>query len=306
MDHVTSSQSIRVRVERCPACDGKTFTERLHFSTMTIMTCAGCGLACQNPQPSDDELARIYGPDYFIGSGADRWLATQFNVVKRGTARMQLSCIASYLSGLGHVPNRGRLIEIGCGHGNFLIEAKSRGYTVQGIEFSKDAAEHANEMLGSDSVLVGTTLSIDLPSEAYDVCVLADVIEHVRDPHATISYVSRILKPGGLVFISTPSTASWSARLMGSFWMQFKLEHLFYFDPHSLERLLARAGFRNIQIYSGWKSLTADYIAGHFEKYPVPGISWAVCTVNRLLPRSVSKRLIPVTASGIYMLGLRG
>jgi 2-polyprenyl-3-methyl-5-hydroxy-6-metoxy-1,4-benzoquinol methylase len=306
MDHVTSSRSDRVPVEQCPACDGKAFTDRLRFSTMTIMTCRGCGLAFQNPQPSDDELAGIYGPDYFIGSGTDASLAAQFNIVKRGTARLQLSCIASYLSGLGRVANRGRLIEIGCGHGNFLLEARSHGYVVQGIEFSKDAAAHANELIGSDFVMVGTILSIDLPSEAYDVCVLADVIEHVRDPRDTISYVYRILKPGGVVFISTPSTASWSAWLMGSSWMQFKREHLFYFDPHSLAQLLARAGFRDTKTYSGWKSLTADYIAGHFRKYPVPGISWVVCTANRLLPRAVSERPIPMTASSIYMLGRRG
>jgi len=305
MDHVTSSRSIRVRVERCPVCGSKAFADRLRFPNMTIMTCQGCGLAFQNPQPSDDELTEIYSPNYFIGSGADRRLTVQFDVVKRGTARMQLSRIASYLSRLGRASRGGKLIEIGCGHGNFLIEAKSQGYDVQGLEFSKDAAKQANKKLGSDSVMVGTTLSIDLPSESYDVCILADVIEHVRDPYATISYVSRILKPGGLVFIATPSTASWSARLLGSSWMEFKPEHLFYFDPNSLTRLLARAGFRDIKISSGRKSLTADYIAGHFEKFPVPGISWVVCTANRLLPRSISELPISVTASGIDVLGLK-
>ena len=306
MDRVGSSGSIRVRVEQCPACGGGAFVHRRHFSTMTVVSCQGCGLAFQNPQPADDELRKIYGPDYFIGSGADRGRAAQFSVVKRGTARMQLRCIASYLRERGRVADRGRLVEIGCGRGNFLIEARSRGYAVQGVELSEDAAAHANEMLGAGSVMVGTTSSINLPSESYDVCVLADVIEHVRDPHATIAYVHRILKPGGLVFISTPSTASWSARLMGSSWMQFKLEHLFYFDPRSLTRLLARAGFRDTKTRNGWKSLTADYIAGQFEKYPVPGISAAVRAANRLLPRGVRERPIPVMAGGIYVLGLKG
>jgi SAM-dependent methyltransferase len=302
--HVVT-KSPRVRIGKCPVCGGTAFADRVRFPSMTIINCQGCGLALQNPQPSDDELTEIYGPDYFIGVGANR--ATQFDTVKRGTARMQLGRIASYLSRFGRVAGRGnRLIEIGCGHGNFLIEAKNQGYAVQGLEFSKDAARHANEKLSSDAVIVGTTHSVDLPSETYDVCVLADVIEHVRDPHATISYVWRILKPGGLVFIATPSTASWSARLLGSSWMEFKPEHLFYFDPNSLSQLLTRAGFDEIKIYSGRKSLTADYIAGHFEKFPVPGVSWAVCTANRLLPRSISERPISVTASGIDVLGLKG
>lgn len=305
--HIVTKHS-RVPVEQCPVCSGNVFVNRFRFPTMTIMTCQGCGLAFQNPQPGDDELTEIYGPDYFIGVEANERLnSAQFDAVKRGTARMQLSRIASYRSELGGIASKGdRLIEIGCGHGNFLIEAKSKGYSVQGLEFSKDAAKQANEKLGFDSVMVGTTHSINLPSETYDVCVLADVIEHVRDPHAAIAYVSRILKPGGLVFIATPSTASWSARLLGSYWMEYKPEHLFYFDPSSLTQLLTRAGFRDIKKYSGRKSLTADYIAGHFEKFPIPFISWALCTANRLLPRSISERPISVTASGIDVLGLKG
>ncbi len=295
----TVTNRARIRVEQCPVCDGRSFASRFRFPTMTIETCEACGLALQNPQPSDDELNEIYGPDYFIGPGADgRLTAAQFDAVKRGTARMQLGRIASYQERFGR-PGGGRLIEIGCGHGNFLIEAKNKGYDVQGLEYSQDAARHANEKLGSDRVIVGSTLSIELPSNTYDVCVLADVIEHVRDPRATVSYISRILKPGGLVFIATPSTASWSAMLLGKAWMEFKPEHLFYFHPKSLTQLLNRAGFHDLQVYSGRKSLTADYIAGHFEKFPVLGVSWAVRTVNRLLPRSLSERPIAVTASGI-------
>lgn len=293
----------RVEIPQCPVCTGTKFVDPFDFRNVTIFKCADCGLALQNPQLSDDELTEIYGSDYFIG-GDDQKFTEQFSIVKRGTARMQLARISNYL-GLDHGPQGRKLIEIGCGHGNFLLEAQSAGYDVQGLEFSQDAAQRANSKLGGPVVTVGSTQSVDLPSAAFDVCVMADVIEHVRDPYATMQYVHRILKPGGVLFIATPSTESWSAKVLGSAWMEYKLEHLYYFGPKTLGRLLGCVGFQDVAVHTGRKSLTIDYIAGHFEKFPVPVLSSLVCGVNSLLPRAINQRPISLTASGIDVLATK-
>src|SRR5262249_45746732 len=157
-----------------------------------LQACERCGLTLQNPQPSDAELAAIYGSSYFIGSD-DPGSAKQFELVKRGTARLQLDKIADYLNRSGRSASGLVLIEVGCGHGNLLLEARARGYDIHGIEFSTDAASVANRKLGQDVVRVGGFSESDISGVPYDVCILADVIEHLRDPRDFLRSVTRMM-----------------------------------------------------------------------------------------------------------------
>jgi 2-polyprenyl-3-methyl-5-hydroxy-6-metoxy-1,4-benzoquinol methylase len=295
----------RQRVVTCPVCGAQNLHARFTISEMAIESCTACGLVLQNPQPSDSELASIYGNNYFIGSSENDRYASQFEVVKRATARLQLDEIDAYCEQLGFAKRRGRLLEIGCGHGNFLLEARAQGYQVAGLEYSADAAQKANQNLAAELVRVGAVGQTPLPENWYDICVLADVIEHVRDPKDFLQHVWHVLRPDGVVFIATPSTDSWSARMLGRRWMEFKPEHLFYFDRETIRRFLTNAGFSEISVTSGKKVLTLDYIIGHFEKFPVSVISPALRVARALTPRPVLDVPRTITASGINVLATK-
>jgi 2-polyprenyl-3-methyl-5-hydroxy-6-metoxy-1,4-benzoquinol methylase len=289
----------RPRVLICPVCHSETFGARFEIKGIRIEACDRCGLVLQNPQPTDRELAAIYGIDYFIGASGNDQFAQQFELVKRATARLQLDEIAAYLTEHGRSEKKLRLLEVGCGHGNMLYEARARGFLVEGLEYSVDAAQRANDNLGAEVVRVGAVGETALPEKSYDICILADVIEHVRDPENFLRHISRILKDDAVIFIATPSTDSWSARALGRQWMEFKPEHLFYFSRETIQRLLASAGFSDITITTGRKMLTLDYIIGHFEKFPTPVISPSLRIVRALAPDALLGKLWNVTASGI-------
>ena len=95
------------------------------------------------------------------------------------------------------------------------------------------------------------------------------MIEHVRSPLGFLREIHRVLKPGGTLFIATPSIDSWSARFMRQKWMEFKAEHLTYFDRQTIQTALFKSGFREVIVQSGWKILNFDYIKKHFERFPV-------------------------------------
>src|SRR4051812_26620826 len=179
---------------RCPVCHADKFSRRFAIKGVAVEACSGCGLIVQNPQPSDDQLAAIYGSNYFIGSSENDLLGAQFDLVKRATAALQLDVIATYLRARGQDSDHLSLLEVGCGHGNMLLEARNRGYDVHGLEYSADAARVANRKLGSDAVRVGAIDENTFPDESFDICILADVIEHVRDPADFLQHVRRILK----------------------------------------------------------------------------------------------------------------
>jgi SAM-dependent methyltransferase len=306
-NHIESlgSAAALPRVFSCPVCKSGAFHALLKTDTMRIQVCDRCGVGLQNPQPSDSELADIYGPDYFIGASGNGALASQFETVKRETARLQINEVGAYLSQSGQPAKRPRLIEIGCGHGYLLMEARAKGFEVAGLDYSVDATAAANRNLGQNLVRRGTIDSVELESDSYDVCVIADVIEHIRDPASLLKDSFRVLKKGGALFLATPSLDSWSSRVLGRCWMEFKREHLYYFNRDTIKKLVFDAGFRNIKISSGKKVLTPEYIIGHFEKFPVPILSSAIRFACAIAPSPLLKRKFKIAPSGVNVLGMK-
>src|SRR5215469_4483037 len=230
-DIISSASMERPRILECIVCRSR----RLHYlfsvSDYRIVRCDDCGLLLTNPQPSADELARIYTADYFLRSTTDTGRQV-IPELKQRTADLYLDLLDRY-----GASNGCHLLEIGCGEGDFLLRAIKRGFTVTGVEYSEYACAAAGNKLSIErgwDVICGEI--DDIPAEAiYDVCVLSDVIEHVRNPRSLLERVHELLRPGGIILVATPTLNSWSARLLRYKWMEFKVEHLFYFNSSTLQ-----------------------------------------------------------------------
>ena len=295
----------RPHLDRCPLCGAEGLRYQFTHGATPIVCCSGCGLLMRNPQPADAELGAIYTEHYFLGSDGPQAMADETSRLKRLTAAVYLDEIEAKL-GVDAQGRRGlRLLELGSGLGNLLVEAASRGYEVTGVEYAESSVRAANERLGAARVLQGSIGDVSLPAEHFDVAVLADVIEHTRDPLADLRHVWRVLRPGAVLFIAVPSLDSWSARLMRERWMEFKDEHLFYFDSLTMQWLFFKAGFEQVEIEAGRKRLSPDYVIKHFERFPVPLVSPAARFTRTVLPGPLRRRSIAVVASGINVLGRR-
>ncbi len=264
-----------------------------------LYRCGSCDAEFLHPQPSDDELKQIYSAQYFIGS-EDETGRRRAAALKRATAALYLKKIQPFVK--AKTP---RLLEIGCGFGDFLLEASSHGFAVEGLEYSPHAVETANRRLSKRAVQTGSLESHELSAAYYDVAVAFDVIEHVRDPAYALACLHRSLKPEGLLVLATPSLDSWSRRLLGKYWMEYKVEHLTYFGQKSLQRILQLIGFGEIQFHPNYKVLSFDYICGHFERHPVPVISPVLRTIRKLLPNRIAYQPMKLVASGTMVTARR-
>jgi SAM-dependent methyltransferase len=277
----------------CPVCGGGRLHFALEFQDCRVEECSDCGFRLQNPQPDDRALAAIYSASYFLGHESAE-AANRTALMKQATARAYLEDVARYRGTTG-----GRLLEIGCGLGDFLIEAGRHGYHATGVELSPSAVQTARARVPEAVIHCGRLEDVPLPRGSFDVCVLCDVIEHVRDPAVFVREVRALLKPDGVVYVATPSLNSWSARLLGGSWMEYKPEHLSYFNSASAQSLLYKAGFCEVLVRPNRKVLTLDYIAHHFRRFPVPVLTPLVGLLARLTPRRLRERPLSLVASGM-------
>lgn len=280
----------------CPLCASPRVAHRFDTHGYPLYRCADCTVRFFHPQPDDTTLAAIYDATYFIGPRTPE-LEAQVAALKRATAE-------EYLNVLVRQGRRttGRLLELGCGGGDFLQAARARGFDVQGIEISPHAVAIANRRLGADCVIVGTLDTAPVRESAYDIVAFTDVIEHVRQPLDFLRRVQTLLKPGGLAFLVTPSLDSWSARCMGRYWMEYKVEHLYYFNRRSVARALTAAGLIPLVMEANRKILSWDYLYRHFQRFPVPVFTPCIRLARRALPDPWACRPRRLPASGLFAL----
>jgi SAM-dependent methyltransferase len=269
----------------------QTFTK----DSYAVYRCGCCACEFLEPQPDDRTLSEIYNAEYFLGEH-DEASDQRVAALKGATSALYLDRLSPVL------PRNGtRLLEIGCGTGDMLLQAQSRSFAVNGVEYSTAAAATANQRLGAELVQTGTIDNASLPSGYFDVIAACDVIEHTRDPESFLERAHALLRPGGVIFLVTPSLDSWSRRLLGKRWMEYKVEHLFYFGKSSLEQLLMDVGFENPVFAGNRKVLSLDYMFHHFERFPVPALTPFFRLVRRCAPGRLAYRRWVLPASGIFV-----
>ena len=144
--------------------------------------------------------------------------------------------------------SRPKLLDVGCGRGDFLIRAQYCGYDCFGIDFDSATINIANSRGVSASVAEIHDLPLDVQ---YDAIVLSHVVEHVSDPVRLLGDIFKRLKPGGYFYISTPNLDSAGRLTFGKSWRGIDFpRHLQYFNVSNLKLLLNRSGFERVeQVY---------------------------------------------------------
>lgn len=140
-----------------------------------------------------------------------------------------------------------RLLDVGFGAGSFLEAAARSNWQAFGVEVSQSAVENVRE-LGFE-VFCGELEKAAYPDDYFDVVILSEVLEHVPDPMALLEASVRVLRPGGLLWATTPHGRGVSARLLGLEWSNVcPPDHLQLFSVAGTKALLSGAGLRRVEI----------------------------------------------------------
>ena len=195
-----------------------------------LYRCESCGTVAQPSLPHGDALLDLYRhmrDEHYLDEEEGR----------RAAARRLLGEIGKYAP-------RGRLLDVGCGHGLLLDEARRRGYEVEGLELSEHAAAHARGRLRLPvhARTLGQLVADPEPPR-YAAIVLADVIEHLDEPATAIDHCAALLEPDGVLCIVTPDPGSRTARVAGAGWWGYLPAHTYLLPRRTLRELLERRGY---------------------------------------------------------------
>ncbi len=235
----SSNPRARRRAAICECCGRSATGPFSRKRSVSLWRCANCGLVYVSPQPTAEELRRLYTKEngYYTAAKVD------LSSVPPSSNRWLHELLTQAEAPGNH------LLDIGCANGQLIYHMATFGWQVCGIDINRDAVEIARQN-GLDAR--ATTLErSDLPDASFDAVHLGDVIEHVPSPHDQLSRVYRLLRPGGVVVIRTPNNRNGFARLTAGLsrltrfsWPQSEAPyHLFEFSPQSLVGLLLHLGF---------------------------------------------------------------
>jgi 2-polyprenyl-3-methyl-5-hydroxy-6-metoxy-1,4-benzoquinol methylase len=158
-------------------------------------------------------------------------------------------------------PGKNRLLDVGCGNGEFLVAARSAGWQACGLDFDAKAVETARTQ--GLEVYFGSLQAQYFEANSFDVITLSHVIEHVHSPAALIAECARLLKPGGMLWLATPNVGAIFHQWFGEYWFDIAPHHLIIFSVDNLRRLLEAQGFvahfgrRGTHAQSHWKASSA-------------------------------------------------
>jgi SAM-dependent methyltransferase len=213
-----------------------------------IERCGGCGVLFTVNPPSQAELNALYEDGKLTGVPTERiglengpppaWKQREHEVILERLKRLGVS--------------GGALLDVGAFDGMFLKNAKRSGFDATGVEPLREAYLHVRDTLGLNLVH-GDLHSAAFPPGSFAAVTLLDVIEHIADPVEELREVFRLLKPGGVLVMTTPNAAGLMQRVVGTKRKIFGQPwcpiddipwHLWGFTPPTIRLCAERAGFR--------------------------------------------------------------
>jgi SAM-dependent methyltransferase len=253
------------------------------------MKCLGCGLVFLGDFMED--RTELYNENYCVWGKDNELVEARIKRPKVAAFRYQLGMLKRFIE-----PGGKKLLDMGTAKGYLLEVACELGFDPYGIELSAYAAKEAAKKFPG-KVFNGRLEDAGFSEGIFDVVTATDVIEHISD-FSFFSELNKILKPGGLLLITTPDHDSKMRILMGSRWAEYKKEHIFYYNGPSIRFLLAKYGFEVLDIGTKVEISSLGYVSEYLKKYKISPLSGLFRTLLALLPSVFLDFLIKTSFTG--------
>jgi SAM-dependent methyltransferase len=284
-----------MRFENCPACGSVSLRPAGSRLPSDLQRCGACGLVFFVTRPTETALIEHY-QNYPVTGSVPQITVKRYEELLRSFEPFR---------------STGKMLDVGCGEGFFLASAQKAGWEVYGTEF----ADIYLPICISKGIRMqqGRLNPANYSPGSFDVILWIEVIEHIDYPVQELENIRQLLRPGGVLYLTTPNFNAVSRRLLGGRWTVIDYPgHLTYYTPSSLKRLLEKSGFESVSVRTDGISIgrLKDALGkkkGTNEDFHAVDKDWQATLernrINRTIKR-LANSILAVTGSGDSLKGL--
>ena len=254
------------KITGCPVCGKIDFFDYLevqdHFLSkehFLIQQCISCDFRFLNPRPAKTEIGRYYQSDEYISHGVEKsdLMSRVYKLARFFSIHNKYKIVKKYIQS-------GKILDIGCGTGEFLAYCRKRGFEVSGIEPNEKARIYAQS---EHNISVADQLKVlGAKPSSFKSITMWHVLEHVHELDETLEMIIKLLTQDGVLIVAVPNSNSWDASTYKSYWAAYDVpRHLYHFTEATFQGLAARKGFEVLGIIP--QKLDAYYVSMLSEKY---------------------------------------
>lgn len=258
--------------KNCPWCDSEKTQMHLWVKDLfltneafEIHECLKCGLLFTEPRPKPEEIGKYYQSEEYYSHQENKsgFIPRIYETVKGFNLKKKYKMATKGLS-------KGKMLEIGCGAGDFLKTMEDHGWTCTGIEPSEHAKEIARKKVKAE--LLNPQDINQLKSERYDLITMWHVLEHVDNLKEEVQQLQRLLKKGGRLVLALPNFKSADAQYYKEFWAAYDVpRHLNHFCRESINNIFKTSELKLIKTDKlVWDAYYISYMSEKYKNHSVP------------------------------------
>lgn len=230
-----------------------------------ICECQNCGLLYTMPRPSKDKIGEYYKSEIYYSHQENKkgFIPKIYETVKKVNLKYKYKLATSEIS-------KGKLLDIGCGVGDFIHLAEEQGWECTGVEPSEDAKVIARKRIRAN-VLTSEEIE-QIPDATFDLITMWHVLEHVDDLNWQVEQLHRLIKPQGRIVIAVPNYTSYDAQFYREQWAAYDVpRHLSHFNKTTLTKIFKTKGLELKKVEKLiWDAYYISYMSEQYKHHSLP------------------------------------
>ena len=230
-----------------------------------ICECLNCGLLYTMPRPDKNRIGAYYKSDEYYSHQENKkgFIPKVYERVKSINLKHKYKLATN-----GFQP--GKLLDIGCGVGDFLHTSEMHGWECIGVEPSEDAQAIAQNRV-KGKIIKSEELE-GFPNGAFDVITMWHVLEHVDDLKWQVAQLQRLVKPSGRVIIAIPNYKSYDGQYYKEQWAAYDVpRHLNHFNRNVLTKIFKINGLELVKMDKlKWDAYYISYLSEQYKHHSLP------------------------------------
>ena len=230
-----------------------------------ICECLNCGLLYTMPRPSKNKIGEYYKSEEYYSHQENKkgFIPKLYEKVKKVNLKHKYELATKGLQ-------IGKLLDIGCGVGDFLHTAETHGWQCVGVEPSEDAKTIARQR--TQATLLSSEDLEQLTDESLDVITMWHVLEHVDELKWQVEQLQRLISKEGRIVIAVPNYKSYDAQFYKEHWAAYDVpRHLNHFNRQSISKIFNTNGLRLIKTDTlKWDAYYISYMSEQYKIHNLP------------------------------------